>query len=963
MDPPRPGVFLPNNGLIPSTRTSTEGVTHSQLNAFANRSAGPSGVPSLPPAPQLATQLSPHGSQTSTSPAPMTPTLDLTSPHSILNPPGQGGTTTTTDTDASISHPTTHNPKRTQSPSSTNMAARTSGHSPADNNISDNDQQSRKRFRASPDGFHSTIDNLSTDAVSFNPSTAKRSKSECRLRHLSYENHPVETGPWKANPHATYGTVTPLSFTKANLPSIDLQLEAIDVFLLHKYVSIDYDTFYFIHKPTLVDSVKDGTAPKELLFCILAFAARFMPSLKELHQTPTTNAPDAYAAAAASSLATSTTSPAVRSNGLAHSALDAQVTLIRCQCFLMLGVFECTAGLENAGWLRIGQAFRMCQILRLGFEDEDEGTTTSSTTKRTEKDPIRSEMRRRTFWSCFLIDRTMSDGKERPCVLRVPLPSVLRLPGSDAYYHTSTYVPGARFDPNPPPWSLPHHGETVDKDPEPDLYGMTLRVSQVFQKISTYIGAGGRNVDRRPPWQTESTFATLRSQLLQFEQSLPKDFEYNDSNFTAHCLIGQGRLYAMLHLLYNTATLILHRDYLPFLPPPNFKPTDSYWIGVCLVGCKAGDGPIDGEPLYGDATSPSDWWQASFNCAAVAAGNVADILSMSISHGSMISHPFAGFAALASTTIHLHLKYWPQSSDAPVNNAFHIEQTAATLTSLRDVYPIAAGWCDGMAKLQVLYFGRVRGKIDIDPAKVRSSVVKLLRSSRDDDHTPSSTTTTRALGKQVENSTSGSTFAGRNTSTTATTMNDEDKQVLNAAAELSPGEHIVSHSSLAHVLASPAALHSTTPTGITSLSQQQPHQQVHSITLPSRTTTTPGGGGINSEQDSPTATLDFDLLSGLTSQPYHNLDWNNVNLDPLIDLFGSNSTTNAGWADFNLFATMDPFGSAAGSVFNQQQLQQQQHQQHQQQHQGQSTAASVATTSHSGQVWPSNSGQTQFQWQ
>lgn len=74
----------------------------------------------------------------------------------------------------------------------------------------------------------------------------------------------------------------------------------------------------------------------------------------------------------------------------------------------------------------------------------------------------------------------------------------------------------------------------------------------------------------------------------------------------------------------------------------------------------------------------------------------------------MITHPFAGFAALASLTIHLHLfvlfshsssshslhilsysKYWPQSSDTPVNNAFHIEQTTSILTALRDICELA----------------------------------------------------------------------------------------------------------------------------------------------------------------------------------------------------------------------------------------------------------------------------------
>ncbi|KAM0792273.1 hypothetical protein ACM66B_004965 [Microbotryomycetes sp. NB124-2] len=865
-----PGLYLPN-GAIPSSMNSGQGAFGTQQLS----SAGPSGSASHPDLTSPSNNINTMSSL-GVSPSPSNSVHGATSPGLAVQ---SQAIDQTTDRDA-VASTSSSSISKGKGKQSAQAGRRNSGPSPAA------DEDERKRVRVGP-------------RASVACSVCRKRKIRCsggwpkcnfcefRKFECKYEGHPAETGGTIGNPHALYGIVNSFPAGANSLPSEELLLEAVDVFLLH-----NYDTFYFIHKPTLVESIKAGTAPKELLFCILAFAARFMQSLKDLHDSPL-SAADTYAAIAAQLLATAPSSATVKANGTTQGSTDSDVTLVRCQCFLMLGVFECTAGLENAGWLRIGQAFRMAQILRLGFEDEDEGTSSS----RPEKDPLRSEARRRTFWACFLIDRTMSDGKERPCVLRVPLPSVLRLPSSDAYYHTGTYAPGARFDPDPPPWSLPHQGEPANAEPEPDLYGMTLRVSEVFQKISTYIGAGGRNVDRRAPWVTESTFATLRAELATFESRLPKDFQYDNSNFTAHCLIGQGRLYAMLHLLYNTATLILHRDYLPFLPPPNFK---------------AGDGPIDGEPLFGNPVAPAGWWQASFNRAAVAAGSVADVLSMSISHGSMVSHPFAGFAALASTTIHLHLKYWPQSSDAPVNNAFHIEQTAATLTQLRDVYPIASGWCDGMAKLQVLYFGRVRGKIDIDPAKVRSSVVNLLQSSRD--HSDSA-------NDRAANSSNGVSKSK--------SARKAKVKTFDAAAEMSPGEHIVSNSSLARVLTSPAALNSPL-----SVSSHGP-----SLPLPSRTnsgvdyTATDAPQGPSSDQSNATTSLDFDLF-GVSSQPFN---WN-TNLDPLVDMFGQ---ANGGWADFNVLATMNPFG--AGS------------------HGGTDMAASGGNVANgtAGLVWPNQT----FEWQ
>lgn len=107
------------------------------------------------------------------------------------------------------------------------------------------------------------------------------------------------------------------------------------------------------------------------------------------------------------------------------------------------------------------------QSFRAGFEDEDEGTGA-----RPPRDPLRSEIRRRTFWACFLLDRTVSDGKERPSSLKPPLGSTLRMPGSDAEFQSSRPSHGARFEVDPPAWSISVKMETSARDPEVDLYGL-----------------------------------------------------------------------------------------------------------------------------------------------------------------------------------------------------------------------------------------------------------------------------------------------------------------------------------------------------------------------------------------------------------------------------------------------------------------------------------------------------------
>lgn len=295
---------------------------------------------------------------------------------------------------------------------------------------------------------------------------------------------------------------------------------------------------------------------------------RFCQSLQDLHPTSPSAASEHYSALAAQVLANPPYQSSQPSTSATPIPTDSEISLVRCQCYLLLGLYECTEGVENRGWMKIGTAIRMAQLLRLGFEDDDEGSIS-----RSRADPLQSEIRRRTFWSCFLLDRTITDGRERPCTLKAPLPSVLRMPGADADFQLGRKGQlGARFDPNPPRWNLSSKMEAAAPlEHEADLYGQTLRVAEIWQRVATYIASGGRNFDRRAPWIPESTFATLQQDLGTFSSLLPEFYQFSEANLVAHCMIGQGRLFGMMHLLFACATLNLHRDYLPFLPTMDFK--------------------------------------------------------------------------------------------------------------------------------------------------------------------------------------------------------------------------------------------------------------------------------------------------------------------------------------------------------------------------------------------------------
>ncbi|GAA5952104.1 hypothetical protein JCM8115_005327 [Rhodotorula mucilaginosa] len=572
----------------------------------------------------------------------------------------------------------------------------------------------------------------------------------CTARKLPcvYEGHPAENGgSASAGPAAGWGVApAPATTLEAELPSAQILLEALDAFITHYY-----DTFPFIHRPSLTNEINDDRAPKELLACILALAARFCGPLRDLHPNAPSAAAEHYAQLAAHLLTLPETSPG--QTAPPPPTADTPISLMRCQCHLLLGFYELTAGRDNSGWLKIGTAIRMAQTLRLGFDDEvpvyDDPDNPLSTRGRAiaaaQQDPVRAESRRRTFWALFLLDRTVSDGNERPCGLKVPRIASLRMPGPDSDFLAGRKSVGARFDPDPPSWAVSELGRSsgpgahgisapspapppaAAEEPEADLYGYTVRIAEIWSKVASYIGSGGRNVDRRPPWLEESTFAQLARELTDFEARLPEELKYSQRTLTAHCLVPEdAKHFALLHLVNAMARHVLHRDYLPFLPPPGFK---------------AANGPVDGEPLYGAAVVPAGWWQESFDVAAKSANVISDVCSHIVSHGIILTHPFAGFAAVAAGTVHSHLKYWPQSSSTPIDATHYLNQDAEVLAALRNIYPIASRWYDSLAGLQLLYFNLARGVIDADPFKVRAGVLQLLRSAKDDADVHSPTTT------------------------------------------------------------------------------------------------------------------------------------------------------------------------------------------------------------------------------
>lgn len=235
--------------------------------------------------------------------------------------------------------------------------------------------------------------------------------------------------------------------------------ELFEIFLVHYSADLA-----FLHPPTFLKPLRQAglqqtsssagdsggsftavrpPASTEFLLAFLALTARFHPKLVALHSPPTSTrtsnpliASEYYAAAASERMASFWT------DNRGHD-------IERTQATLMLGLHEWGMCRGAKAWLAVGTAIRAAQAMGLQYElDLDDepmsrslalnveaecmGVNSSRKNSVLEKQGedafIQQEIRRRTFWSCFIMDRYLSSGKYRPQMLharelRIQLPA------------------------------------------------------------------------------------------------------------------------------------------------------------------------------------------------------------------------------------------------------------------------------------------------------------------------------------------------------------------------------------------------------------------------------------------------------------------------------------------------------------------------------------------------------------
>ena len=341
--------------------------------------------------------------------------------------------------------------------------------------------------------------------------------------------------------------------------------ELFDIFQIHYSADLP-----FLHPPTFLKPLRSAvlqsssamSTPKssntaarppacqEFLLAFLALTARFHPKLVAYH-SPTTGA--------------RASNPLISSDYYAAAATERLMgcwndnhtwDIERIQANLMLGLHEWGMCRGSRAWLIIGTAIRSAQAMGLQYElDLDDEPMSRSLaldgeaehsdvraanpnkscagTKEEGDAFIQQEIRRRTFWSCYIMDRYLSSGKYRPQMLhakelRIQLPASERsflfaekvrtlMLGEEENrvagraevqsHRQASVMLGTTGTPEPKietsPKVSPMQGVDEDKSrvetgPDEGLVSRYIKILEIYGKVVKWSCAGGRRYVKQP---------------------------------------------------------------------------------------------------------------------------------------------------------------------------------------------------------------------------------------------------------------------------------------------------------------------------------------------------------------------------------------------------------------------------------------------------------------------------------
>lgn len=472
--------------------------------------------------------------------------------------------------------------------------------------------------------------------------------------------------------------------------------ELYDIFKLHFSTEMP-----FLHPPTFRNRMRQASFPRDpnlpaadlqdgklLLLGVLTLTARFHPDLVAYHSQSSKAANPLEASEYYATALKTAFGPTGAK--LTSPSLDG------IQALLMLGLYEWGQTRGLSAWVYVGIAIRLAQSMALAYEDDPHSRThTPKSSNRLgpslqlppREEATEKEVKRRTLWSCFIMDRMLSAGKFRPNMISVETLRV-QLPCSDDQF---LFVHNAHTGFLNSDWleEAPVPSKPANEDGVLSSY---IRLVEIFGRFSEWSYAGGRRTEKLPPWDESTQFYQLRRELGTFHDALPPSLTFTEANLSAHIEKRNATAYTSMHTLYSLCVIMLHREYIPFI----------------ALRCEQPQGPLD-EPTFpkDKFQIPPGFWEDSAARMFQAARDIVEIVKTCQDNNALPESPQIGFAIWQAAFVCVYAAHFPhmdtagylcQASEGSQGNSYD----AVTVKLLKDMIPrlqMAKGYVRSIKKM------------------------------------------------------------------------------------------------------------------------------------------------------------------------------------------------------------------------------------------------------------------------
>ncbi|KAK6207556.1 fungal specific transcription factor [Colletotrichum tabaci] len=381
------------------------------------------------------------------------------------------------------------------------------------------------------------------------------------------------------------------------LPSKEIQEHLAEVF----FENIYGQAYHLLHKPSYMRKLRAGTLPPVLILSVCAVAARFSSHPKLITSSPNFLRGEEWASHARDICTRRYEWP--------------NITILT--CLLILGLHEFGTCHGGRSWALAGQAIRMAFALQLHKDLDHDPLNRSGPSQLSFID---REIRRRTMWACFLMDRFNSSGTERPTFVReetIEIP----LPIKEKYFQLDMPAPTETLKGKVPHPVSVDDGQMADAKDNMGVAAHMIKTIALWGKIINYLNQGGKELDPHPIWSPDSEYTTLLQEAEKLLDELPECLQYSSENLALHDTEKMVNQFLFLHIATQQNILFLNR------------------VAVATPNSPAAQGvPRDFVAKAGDKTF-------------AAANRISEILKDAESH--MVTAPFVGYCAFSSGTIHI----------------------------------------------------------------------------------------------------------------------------------------------------------------------------------------------------------------------------------------------------------------------------------------------------------------------